>query len=436
VRKLPAFQGTAGDLGGANRNTVLDRARSNLRHAFTPARPISKPGMFAGRTTVLRTLIQSIEDQQLHVVIYGERGIGKTSLLHILDEIARDARYIVRYSSCGEDVEFSEFFRAIMRDIPLLYHSDFAPTSEDIEKGGSLADLLPDGQVTVADVSDVFAKLSSTRVLLLLDEFDRAHAPSFRRSIAELIKNLSDRSVRVQLVISGVASNLTELIEHIPSIRRNILGLQVPNMTDAEIHELISNGEAVCGLKYDAAALDAITVVAHGSPYIASLICQLAGIQALDRNVSAIEYADVIEAVNRAYGELEQRVSPRSRFSVGKAQSAGLSARLGLLARAALHTGGRFELSQVEAIVGEGATGHAFISSLISDYGLLQRATDVPGEVYQFVEEGVAVYLWMGFATRYLSNNANHTAHHDTPSELLQILDKASTRREKGSLPR
>ena len=117
--------------------------RAKLRHAFTPSQPVADRRLFAGRDDVLKTIIRSIEDQRLHVVLYGERGIGKTSLLHILTQAAGEARYIVVYTSCGANSNFDETFRAAAAEIPLLFHSGFSPTGSEAEKGSSLADLLP-----------------------------------------------------------------------------------------------------------------------------------------------------------------------------------------------------------------------------------------------------------------------------------------------------
>ncbi len=404
---LPRFHGTASDQFRPGRGGPLEQIRFRLRNAFTPSRPIVEPTMFAGRTELLRTLIRSIEDQQLHVVLFGERGIGKTSVLHILRQIALEARYIVRYASCGEDTDFSDFFRAILHDIPLLYHSDYAPTSEEIEEGFSLADLLPESQLTVAQISDVFAKLSRTRVLIVLDEFDRANAPNFRRSVAELIKNLSDRSIRVQLVIAGVASNLTELIEHIPSIRRNILGLQVPNMNREEIEELIANGEAVCGLKFTAEAIDFICEAAYGLPYIANLLCQHAGISALDRQATSVEKVDVADAVKRAVEEIEHRISRTSMFHIDKAMADGHARALGLVAKSALYTGGRVLPDQIREVAGgREADSRDLLTALDRDYKLL---TPIPGDLaqaYSFTEEGVPIFLWMRFVENEKASEA------------------------------
>ena len=74
--------------------------------------------------------------------------------------------------------------------------------------------------------------------------------------------------VRVQLVVAGVAANLVELLENIPSIQRNIYAKQVPWMTDDEIGLLIKKGEDLCGLHFDEPARRAIINAAHGSPYL------------------------------------------------------------------------------------------------------------------------------------------------------------------------
>ena len=115
-----------------------------------------------------------------------------------------------------------EVFRTIAAHIPMLFHSAVGPTSPDVEKGKTLADILPKSTISPRIASDILAKIVGTRVVVVLDEFDRSSSEEFRQNVAELIKNLSDRLVRVQLVIAGVAGNLTELLEHIPSIQRNV----------------------------------------------------------------------------------------------------------------------------------------------------------------------------------------------------------------------
>src|SRR4249919_1121551 len=68
---LPRFQTTASDQLSNRSGDRFAAIRSKLRHAFTPSQPVADRRMFAGREGVLRTIIGSIEDQRLHVVLYG-----------------------------------------------------------------------------------------------------------------------------------------------------------------------------------------------------------------------------------------------------------------------------------------------------------------------------------------------------------------------------
>lgn len=387
------FRVAATDHSGA-----AERTHMRLRDAFTPSQPVRDPTMLAGREELLTTMIRAIEDQRLHVVLFGDRGMGKTSLLHVLSKLAAEARYIVHYSSCDEGSDFSDIFRAAAEQVPLLYHSDHAPTEAAIESGATLASLLPEKTIAPRHVTDVFAKLTGTRVLIILDEFDRSAPGLFRRQVAELIKNLSDRSTRVQIVVAGVAANLTELIEHIPSIRRNIVGLSVVNMTPDEVSDLIRKGERASDFAFDERAVDMIVYLAAGSPYIASLLGQHAGLLAADRAAQSVATEDVTAAIGRAADEIADRISERSRYAVDRAHEGGLTETLPPLAHAALRHGGRFGPEALSEQLSDPAARVATLERIEREFGLIEPIKDDPGGRYRFREEGVPIYLWIRFA--------------------------------------
>jgi Cdc6-like AAA superfamily ATPase len=399
---LPRFRGSAVDQLDTRRASGVGGARVRLRDAFTPSQPVVDPHMFAGRAALLGRLIGAIEDQKLHVVLYGDRGVGKTSLLHVLARQALEARYLVQYASCGEETSFSDLFRAIAAEVPLLFHADYRPTSLETERGARLADLLPAGDVTPRQVSDQLARLKGTRLLVILDEFDRSPAGEFRRQVAELIKTLSDRSVGVQLVIAGVAGNLTELLEHIPSIRRNIVGLPVTSMSHEEVGVLLRNGERASGLAYGSESVEMITALAAGSPYLAGLLGQHAGLAAIDRESMAVEPQDVRLAIRRAADEIGNRISERSRMAI--ARSDDIFEPLSLMALAALQRGGRFDaevLSPIESVAA--ARGEMMASA--ERAGLIEPIAHDSAAQYRFCEEGVPTHLWMSLAATRLSGS-------------------------------
>ena len=354
--------------------------------------------MFAGRTEVLTNLIRAIEHQRLHAVIYGERGIGKTSLVHVFAQAARDARYLVVYVPCGADSDLNEMFRALATEVPLLFHSDYGPTSPEAERGASLADILPGGPVTARLASDILVKITGTRLLVLLDEFDRTESKQFRMNIAELLKNLSDRSVRVQVVIAGVASNLTELIEYVPSIQRNIFAIQVPKMTAAEVRHLVKNGEDFSGLRFDETAIRYVVTIANGFPYLASLLSHHAGLAALDKGQMTVSVAEVSLAVTDILAEIKGRISKRSQTQIETAVREGAHKFIGPIAGVALSTGGEFNKDDMGTLFA-GAESLARCEKLIEHLaaaGVLIEAREHESQrFYRFLEESVPSYLWI-----------------------------------------
>jgi Cdc6-like AAA superfamily ATPase len=393
---LPRFRTSASDQPN-RRDDRFAVVRMKLRAAYTPSQPVVDPRMFAGRMGALTTCIRAIEDQRLHLVIYGERGIGKTSLLHMLASAARGARYIVVYLSCGAASNFDETFRAVATHLPLLFHSDYGPTAAEAESGESVAGLLPAGPLLPRQFGDLCGKLTGTRVLIILDEFDRASDPQFRRDAAELMKILSDRSVRVQLVVAGVAADLAELVGHIPSVRRNILAVPVPLMNNQEVEELVRNGEEASGITVTPAAREHIVQISAGSPYIASLVCHHAALEALDDGRLDVSPADLSVALDQALAELATRLSKTALDQINNIKSESSSELLSLIAAAALNGGGEFDLAMIEPIAGSAKAAMCItLAAQLAARNLLvaERGGALSRKRYGFVEDPMPTYIW------------------------------------------
>lgn len=315
---LPRFSGLANEIEADRSQPRELSAGHRLGRAYPVSQPVSDLRQFAGRRELLSSVIRSIEERRMHVVLYGDRGIGKTSLLHIIALLAKDARYLVRYSSCSASSDLDSTFRAIAEDIPLLYHEKGDPTSAQVESGKTLADLFDASKLTPAALSEVLDGVSGTRLLIILDEFDRTENPDFRREVAELIKNLSDRSSKVQILIGGVAENLSELVRQIPSIRRNLLGIPVGRMSDAELTEILTNGQAISGLPIDKIAQDRLIGSANGSPYLANLIAHQASSRAIERGGKTVTAADLKDGLGMMAREQMLRLPERAQEQVEK----------------------------------------------------------------------------------------------------------------------
>ena len=395
---LPRFQSTAGDQLDTREFDRYAVIRSKLRRAYTPAQPVSDPRMFAGRTKVLAALIRAIEDQRLHTIVYGERGIGKTSLLRVLAQAAQDARYLVVYVTCGTGSEFDETMRAVAAKIPLMFHHDYGPTSIEGERGDTLASILGPEPITVSLAVDYLDKIEGTRVLVVLDEYDRSGSEDFRRSIGELLKTLSDQGVRVQFLIAGVAANLTELVENIPSIQRNVFALQVPRMTAAEIRHIVKNGEGVTELPFQDAAIQAVIARCIGFPYLATMLCHRSALMALEQHHETVSADDVDAATRETIDEFRSRIPRHCQLQIEQQIRLGSLDPLGALAAAAQNAGGWFALEDLATRSGDPKfidSARALVERLASDHVLLEAREDEIGRVYRFLEPSVPPYLWL-----------------------------------------
>ena len=384
---FPRFQTSAADHIDRDAASLRSRERVKLRNIFTPTQPVADPQMFAGRRDILGNLISTLEDQKSHVILFGDRGVGKTSVLRMLSRAAKDAKYIVVYYSCGATSDFTETFRAVAADIPLLYHSAISPIQANANVGTSLLDLLGPGKLTPRLIGDAAAKIVGTRVMVVLDEFDRTESPDFRRDVAELIKTLSDVSARLHLVIGGVASDLTDLMEYIPSIRRNVNAVRIGPMPDEEVRGLIENGARLSGVKFEAPAIELIASASRGSPYLTTLLAHVAGMIALDEGRLNVELKDVAKALDDVIEDFRTRIphkvalqldeasqSLEAQVAEGKAPGAGKPARTAGGASASERILQRFE--QQGALKGFNPDAYAMMLDNITPYLELKSARE------------------------------------------------------------
>ena len=402
---LPRFIATASDEVENQTDASLVRRRIALRDAIGASQPVTDREHFAGRHDALRQLISAVEQQRLHVVIYGERGIGKTSLLHVFAETAREARYLVLYGSCGSDTDFAGLFRAFAARIPRIYHRTVAPNSPEAEAGDSFDIMLPAG-FGPRELADLFSDVAGTRVILILDEYDRVTDAGFRRDVAELIKNLSDRAARVQLVLAGVAQNLDEILGYAPSVRRNIVGLPMRPMANEEVGDMIGIAENAAELEYADAATRLITIMAGGSPYLVRLLAHHAGLAAIDNRSAVVTEVHATNAVERVLTDWNASLPRRIQTSLSREAARAQWPMLIAAARAGSAGDGMFTADEVITELGEPqapVTIERELRAFVGPHDLLDAETRDGETRFRFHYPSVSALLLMSSAMARLS---------------------------------
>lgn len=304
----PSFRTSANMRAGRD---PLQESLVRLREAFMPSQPVLGRKMLAGRDASLAQLIEAIEDQCAHVVVYGQRGIGKTSLLRVFAEIAQDADYLVLKESCGAQTRFEDIFKSVAAQIPMRFYASVSPTEDEVELSSGLSTVMTEGDYSPSRLGQILSRITGTRVVVILDEFDRATDRGFHRDVAELMKNLSDSSARVQLIIAGVSSNLQGLLLQAPSVRRNLIGLPLGPLQDAEVREIVGIGEAHSNIRFEGDAAARIVGVSQGLPHLTRVLCHHAGLTALAERRTVVGSRDVQSALVKASHEIRSTLSAR-----------------------------------------------------------------------------------------------------------------------------
>jgi len=302
--RLPASSISVGSM--ASGGVITAEALRKLRNAFTPSRPKRSSRLFTGRFDELSRVISAIEEERAHVVIYAERGRGKTSMANIISEVGEDAGYLVLRYSCNSSITFEDIFRSLLREIPMSTIGVGA--SDENLKDRNYESLLPPGNFGATELSKALRHLTHLHVIFLIDEFDRVYDENLKNQIAESIKNLSDVSANVTFVILGVAHNLEELLGKHPSIQRNIIGVLLPPMRADDIRRLVDEASKEAGIRFEEETCEVIITLSKGLPYYAQLLCLHGGRLALERGATIVEKRDVEGALDRVLAESDRLV--------------------------------------------------------------------------------------------------------------------------------
>jgi Cdc6-like AAA superfamily ATPase len=278
---------------------------SSLRHEaeqlFTPGTAIKEQELFAGRQEQITKLAQRIRLSGGHAVIYGERGVGKSSLVNIFRYVADASPSRVQYirvaATDGDD--YNALFVKIFKRMTL----------EEGERRTRLSDLYEGKQITPDDVLLEFENFSSATVpIIVIDEFDRLKDHQAKTLVSDTVKLISDEAINATFFIVGVSDAVEELLHGHESIGRALSQVEMPRMSDSEIIDIINRRLKRAGIKITSDAIWDCVFICKGLPHYAHLLGLHAMQSVCDRKALIIERRDIEEASRRALADSNQSI--------------------------------------------------------------------------------------------------------------------------------
>ena len=278
--------------------------QAQLSSVFRPSAPIDKHALFAGRKPQIDRLMSAVLQTGQHAILYGERGIGKTSLARVLAEVLSTAGFRTVHTdtlNCDSTDDFSSLWHRALRELTLKIAAKSGrpnvfggPKEEDKELDG----LLPK-TVSPDDVRRALSTFTGRGAVVIFDEFDRITNKEVKTLMADTIKNLSDHANDTTLLIVGVAKSVAELISEHRSIDRAIVEVPMPRLSQDELSQIIRKGLLNLKVTMADTVHEKIVNLSHGLPHYTHLLALESGKAALDRGSGIIEGEDLLAALDQ-----------------------------------------------------------------------------------------------------------------------------------------
>jgi hypothetical protein len=271
------------------------RLIGRINRSFTPNTPIDSRSVFAGRKKQIDSLINAISQKGSHAVLFGERGVGKSSLARTIFDflmlVFDDATgYHHAMLNSAEAMSFEGIWRAIFKQ--LTFEQEDGTTL-------TLDGALPENPNS-EDIRGVFT-LVDYPTIITIDEFDRVEDVEIRVKMADTIKTLSDNAVRTTLIFVGVADSVDALIGEHQSIERALKQVPVPRMTKGELLEIVDNGLVTCpDMSIDPEARERMADLAQGLPSYTHLLARESALHAAHNNRTHIRMEDLDAGVKES----------------------------------------------------------------------------------------------------------------------------------------
>lgn len=274
-----------------------------LGRLFKPSTPINREDLFAGRLSQRADVVDAINQDGQHVVLYGEPGVGKTSLANMLFPILVNSGQpvVTPLENCAHDDSYSAIWRRLLHGVQWEVERKQIVIPEESQV--LLADYTQQyaDEITPDLICRILSQIGEHMVFVgILDEFNRIESESVRLRVSDTIKYLSDRNVPATIVVIGVADDVESLIGNHRSIERCLIQVRMPRMRSRELSSLVQKTLKKVDMNISPDALRDIRRMSRGLPHYAHLLGLHSGRAALSELTMDVEKKHVSKAIRTA----------------------------------------------------------------------------------------------------------------------------------------
>lgn len=367
-----------------------------LNQVFSPTSPIKQRDFFFGRINQLEKIADAINEEGQHAILYGDRGVGKTSLANIMANSFTNL-YPVKIT-CNRQDNFKTLWENALNNVQFsktLEGIGFNPqqTKEIVRIGSQLINI---EELRPNHIVQILNSLPAGKLLFIFDEFDNISTKKTRSQFADLIKSMSDNNINSTIVLVGIADSIENLIGNHQSLERCLKQVKMPKMKKEECEEIILKGLERLELSISESVKNQIIEFSSGFPHYVHLLCKYGAKEIIENDKKNFSIAYLNIAIRQGI----ENTSEQLRISYRKAilTSNSSSKWRDLLFACATVKIDEFNAFTISNVVKEynRITDRSVKNNSIT-YNLNQLVTENRGEVL--------VKLGKGMSTRYMFKN-------------------------------
>jgi hypothetical protein len=268
-------------------NVSQDDLKEILAENLTPSDSIRTPERLFGRGKTLTTIDRALNSPGRQIFIYGDRGIGKTSLALTAANLHTGIENAPIYVMCGKTNNFSQVIQAVGNSlIPIERRMERPGT------GGSFNFSLPGGMglgvskgtkgtvsipapQSLAEALDVIRYVGSQRngtTIIIIDELERIESAQEREKFAEFIRNIPELDVNVRFIFCGIMHDVTELLQSHRSAARILETINLEPINHSDLWKILTAVAGKLNVEIQQEALIRTSQISDGFPHYVHLI--------------------------------------------------------------------------------------------------------------------------------------------------------------------
>ncbi|MEJ0018861.1 MAG: ATP-binding protein [Acetobacteraceae bacterium] len=282
--------------------------RAEIFDVFTPGPPINELAMFVGRQDVVRRLQDIAIERGRHAIIFGERGVGKTSLAAIfhkqLNIVGRDSEITIRsvvdiHVNADSRDSFDSLWRKVFRRISRGPNTTLT------------ADLDYTGPVEPDHVLLEMERFNPTQMpIIVIDEYDRVQDEECRVLMTDVIKGLTISKRNPTIILVGVADDISQLVyDHKSIAARNLSQVHMKRMSKEEVTEIVSSRVKRLRMTISDDAVWRIAYFSAGLPFYAHSLGKYAALSAVSKESLKIDEGVVLKTLDDCMADVDYSIT-------------------------------------------------------------------------------------------------------------------------------